>query len=108
MKHLDIVYKDDMIELKYFEDDNEQYKSWRLSKYLINSLIPWWNNVGKKTRSLRVPLIETTEFYEFKIYDFRKVYIKEFGKCKRDYDIPIVLIEALSEMEKEGLTSKNI
>lgn len=108
MKRLELVHEGDDIELKYFEDETDRYRSWKLSKYLINSLIPWWNNIGKKTQSLRVPLIETTEFYEFKIYDFRKIYIKEFGKCKRDYDIPIVLIEALSEMEKEGITSKKI
>lgn len=108
MKRLELVYDEDIIELRYFEDDTNKYRSWRLSKSIVNELIPWWKSVKFKLK--KFPIIKSEKFYEFRMDVCKYVYIKEFDAdshyCCGSWDIPVVLIEALSEMEKEGLTEK--
>ena len=110
MKILELIYNDDNIEIRYFEDNIERYRSWELSKSIVNRLIPWWRDI--KFKLDKFPVIKSGKYYEFRMDDCKYLYIKEFEidykYCKGSWDIPIVLIEALSDMEKEGLTEKII
>jgi hypothetical protein len=108
MNTLELVYDDNNIELRYFEN-SDRYRSWTLSKFIINELIPWWRDT--KFNICKFPVIKIEKYYEFNMVCSRYIYIKEFDgntNCLGSWDIPIVVIEALSEMEKEGITKKNL
>lgn len=110
MKRLELVYSEDIIEMRYFEDESNRYRSWKLSKSIVNELIPWWRTVKFKLKEF--PIIKSEKFYEFRMDVAKYVYIKEFKTgnsfCKGSWDIPVALVEALSDMEREGLTEKTI
>lgn len=109
MKRLELVYNKDNIEMKYFEDESKRYRSWILPEFIVSKLIPWWNDIKFKIKEF--PVAKRGNFYEFKIEVGKYIDIREFKSesyCIGSWSIPVVLIEALSEMEKEGLTRKNI
>lgn len=110
MKRLELIYNEDSIEMRYFEDESERYRSWKLSKSIINKLIPWWKSIKFKLKNF--PVVQTGETHEFRIDTGKYMYIKEFmdknNYCIGSWDIPIFLIESLSDMEKEGLTEKQV
>jgi len=110
MKRVELIYNCDNIEIRYFNNGDERYISWELSKSVISRLIPWWRTVKYNLKEF--PIIVSKPFYEFRMDTCKYLYIKEFeGKnrnCRGSYDIPIVVIEALLDMEREGLTEKNI
>jgi len=108
MKRLELIYTEYIIEMRYFEDETERYRSWRLSKSIVNRLIPWWKDVKFKLKEF--PVIKSGKYYEFRMDNCKYLYIKEFGCdnncCKGSWDIPVILIETLSDMEREGLSEK--
>ena len=110
MKRVELIYEDEFIEIRYFEDDSNRYRSWKLSKYIVDKLIPWWEDTKFKIKDF--PIIKKGECYEFKMVISKYLYIKEFkyntNYCEGSWDIPIVLVEALSNMEKEKITEKII
>jgi len=110
MKRLELLYEEDIIELRYFEDESNRYRSWKIPKTIIEKLIPWWNDAKFKIK--KFPVIKKGKCYEFRMDVSKYLYIKEFkygtNYCEGSWDIPVVLIESLCDMKIEGLTEKII
>jgi len=110
MKRLELIHDEERgVEIKYFEDESERYRSWKLPKFIIDKLIPWWDNTKFKIKEF--PVVKKGIFYEFKIEVGKYMDIKEFKRgnyCIGAWSIPVFIIEALSDMERDGITSKNI
>lgn len=110
MKKLELLYEEDIIELRYFEDESNRYRSWKLPKTIISKLIPWWKDI--KFRIKKFPVIDRGARHEFRMDVPKYIYIKEFTNdnnfCNGSWDIPIILIEALCDMERDGITEKMI
>ena len=100
---------DENIELRYYDcPSNDTYRSWLLSRQILNALISFWKSYRSGSRT--IPVLERVPEGEFRMLSEKTVQLKEadpYGALKMTgADLSVDLIESLF-FEFSGIRCQN-